>query len=189
MRIACLVTQMVEDSELSDPMKALKDAGHEVTLISPRKELIVGKKGQVKVNADAAIDAVKPEEFDAIFVPGGFSPDQLRADKRFVDFVRAFDRAHKPIFALCHGPQLLLTAGVLDGHKVTAWQTIQDDLRRAGVQVVDQEVVVDGNLVTSRKPDDIPAFNKAILAVLEKGPVAGVPGQPTKGAETPRSVH
>jgi len=180
---------MFEDSELTEPLKALKDGGHQVTIIAPKKETITGKKGHAKVNADLAIDAADASQFDALFVPGGFSPDQLRVDKRFVDFVKAFDQAGKPILAICHGPQILLTAGVLDGRTATAWQTVQDDLRRAGINVVDQEVCTDGNLVTSRKPDDIPAFNKAILDLLEKGPTAtAATARPNVGG-VPRSIH
>jgi deglycase len=114
---------------------------------------------------------VRPDEYDALFIPGGYSPDHLRLNPRVVSFTRAFFDADKPVFAICHGPQLLITARVVKGRTLTAWPTIQDDLRQLGAKVVDQEVAVDGNLVTSRKPDDIPAFIRESLKVLEKVPI------------------
>ncbi len=111
-----------------------------------------------------------PEDFDALLIPGGYSPDHLRADERAVRFTNEFARADKPIFAVCHGPQLLSTADAINGRRLTAWQTIQDDLRRMGQDVVDEEVVVDGNLVTSRKPDDLAAFTRESLALLSRVP-------------------
>jgi len=121
----------------------------------------------VKVTVDASIDEVKPEDFDALFIPGGFSPDILRADDRFVDFAKAFMDAKKPVFAICHGPQLLITAKTLKGRKVTGYKSIRVDLENAGANFVDEEVVVCGNqLVTSRTPDDIPAFTRESLKLL-----------------------
>lgn len=168
MRVACVATDLFEDAELTDPVQALRDAGHEVDLIAPKPGEITGKHGKAKVAVDHTIQEVKADEYDALFVPGGFSPDQLRADPKFVSFTAAFDRAGKPIFGICHGAQLLLTAGVLDGRTVTAWRTIQDDLRRCGIHVVDEEVVVDGELVTSRQPSDLPAFCRVIVSMLER---------------------
>ena len=107
-------------------------------------------------------------EFDALFIPGGYSPDHLRADNRMVAFARAFFNPDRPVFAICHGPQILMTARVVHNRRMTAWKTIQDDLHQVGADVLDQEVVVDGNLVTSRQPADIPAFNRACLAVLDR---------------------
>jgi protease I len=181
MRVACLVTNLFEDSELSEPKKAMEEDGHEVVVISASKDEIKGERGKVQINPDATIDEVSADEFDALFIPGGFSPDRLRADDRFVDFVKDFDQLNRPIFAICHGPQLLLTADVLDGHQVTAWKTIRSDLNKAGIDVVDREVVVDDNLVTSRSPSDIPAFNRAVLKLLsaEEGrPTTGISEQP-----------
>jgi protease I len=169
MRIACLLAPDFEDSEYRKPFDAFTDAGHEVTVIGVEegKEL-KGKKGQETVLTDVAIDAVTPDQFDALFLPGGYSPDQLRADQRMVDFTRAFFTTERPVFAVCHGPQLLLTADVHSGRTLTAWQTVQGDLAKAGANVVDQEVVVDGNLVTSRKPDDLEAFSRESLNLLSK---------------------
>jgi protease I len=171
MKIACVLTGMFEDSEFKDPYEAYKQAGHEVTVISKQAgEELKGKKGQVTTRADKAIDDVKPDQFDALFIPGGFSPDQLRADPKFVQFTKAFFTATKPVMAICHGPQLLISADVVKGRKLTAWKTVQDDLKYTGAQVVDQEVVVDGNLVTSRQPSDIPAFIDASLKVMQQVP-------------------
>jgi protease I len=172
MRIACLATNDFEDSELGDPKAAMEGAGHEVVVISPALGQLKGKKGKVTVQADRTIDGVQPEEFDALFIPGGYSPDQLRADPRFVDFTSEFAELDRPIFAICHGPQLLLAADALEGRKVTAWKTVQDDLRRAHIDVSDEAVVVDGNLITSRQPSDIPAFNEALLKALETEPTS-----------------
>jgi protease I len=156
-----------EDSEFKVPYEEFKKAGHEVIVIGAKKgEKIEGKNGKVKTKADLGIDEARPEDFDALFIPGGHSPDQLRADERFVQFTRAF--ADKPILAICHGPQLLISADMVDGRRLTAWKTIQDDLRHTDAEVVDEEVVVDRNLVTSRKPEDIPAFVRASLEVLRQ---------------------
>ncbi|RYL88965.1 type 1 glutamine amidotransferase [Sporolactobacillus sp. THM7-4] len=165
-KIACVLTNNFEDSEYSEPAKAFKEAGHEVTVIGFEKgSTITGEHG-TKVTADASIADVKPEDFDALFIPGGFSPDQLRADDRFVAFAKAFMDADKGVFAICHGPQLLITADVLKDRKATGYKSIVQDLKNAGVKFQDEEVVVCHNLVTSRTPDDIPAFNRESLKVL-----------------------
>ena len=172
MRIACLLDSGFEDSEFKQPYDAFKQAGHQVTVIGLEagKDLN-GKKDQVTTRAETGIDQVRPDQFDALFIPGGYSPDHLRANPKMVSFTRAFFDAQKPVFTICHGPQLLITAGVVKGRKLTAWQTIQDDLKQVGANVVDQDVVVDKNLVTSRKPADIPAFIRESLKVLEKVPI------------------
>jgi len=167
-QIACVLTSYFEDVEYTGPEKAFKDAGHNVTVISHEsgKEL-KGKQGEAFVTSDKSIDEVSPDDYDALLIPGGFSPDILRADDRFVDFVKKFAYLGKPIFAICHGPQLLITADVLRGRNVTGYKSIQMDLKNAGANVFDEELVVcGGNLVTSRQPDDIPAFNKAALELL-----------------------
>jgi protease I len=172
MRIACLLDSDFEDSEFKQPYDAFLQSGHRVTIVGlePGKEL-KGKKGQVTTKAEVGIEQVTPEQFDALFIPGGYSPDHLRANPKVVSFTKAFFDAQKPTFAICHGAQLLMTAGVVKGRKLTAWQTIQDDLKQVGAEVVDQEVVVDKNLVTSRKPADIPAFIRESSKLLEKVPV------------------
>jgi deglycase len=172
MRIACVLDVDYEDSEFKQPYDAFKQAGHQVTIIGlePGKEL-KGKKGTVTTKAENGVDQVRPEQFDALFIPGGYSPDHLRANRTMVQFVTSFMDANKPVLAICHGPQLLITARVVKGRKLTAWQTIQDDLEQVGANVVDQDVVVDKNLITSRKPADIPAFIRESLKLLEKVPV------------------
>jgi protease I len=172
MRIACVLDVDYEDSEFKEPYDAFRKAGHQVTIVGLKsaKEL-KGKQGTITTTAEAAIDQVRPDQFDALFIPGGFSPDHLRADPRVVAFTKAFFDADKPVAAICHGPQLLIAARVYKGRKMTAWKTIQDDLSQLGANVVDQEVVVDRNLVTSRQPSDIPTFIRESLKLLEKVPV------------------
>lgn len=168
-RIATVITDMFEDVEYTDPAKAFQDAGHEVVTIEKEKgKQVTGKNNQVTVTIDYGIDDVNPSDFDALFIPGGFSPDMLRADERFVTFAKHFMDEKKPVFAICHGPQLLITAKTLEGRKATGFKSIQVDMEYAGAKVVDEEVVVCQNqLVTSRKPDDIPAFNRESLNVLK----------------------
>ncbi|MBH9967247.1 type 1 glutamine amidotransferase [Bacillus sp. V3] len=169
-KVACLLTDMFEDVEFTDPEKALKEAGHEVITIEKEKgKSVKGKQGDATVPIDESIDNVKPEDFDALLLPGGFSPDQLRADERFVKFTKHFMDEKKPVFAICHGPQLLITAKALEGRHATGFHSIKVDMEYAGATYEDKEVVVCGNqLVTSRTPDDIPAFNRESLALLSK---------------------
>lgn len=168
-KIATLITDMFEDVEYTEPAKAFNEAGHE--LINIEKEAgkkVTGKQGEAVVTIDKGIDDVNPDEFDALLLPGGFSPDQLRADDRFVTFTKAFMDAEKPVFAICHGPQLLITAKALEGRDATGFKSIQVDMEYAGAKVADKEVIVCQNqLVTSRQPDDIPAFNRESLKLLE----------------------
>lgn len=167
-RIACVLANDFEDSEFKKPYDRLKALGHTVEIIGTEagREL-KGKKGEVTTRAEKGISDVKPEQYDALFIPGGHSPDQLRADERFVTFVRAFDEGRKPIAAICHGPQLLMSAQLVNGRTLTAWKTVQDDLRYTRATVKDEPVVTDGNWVTSRKPDDIPAFTEGFLKLLQ----------------------
>ncbi|MCP1156943.1 MULTISPECIES: type 1 glutamine amidotransferase domain-containing protein [Bacillus] len=169
-KIACLITEMFEDVEYTDPAKAFKEAGHEITAIEKEAgKSVKGKQGDATVQIDKGIDDVNPSDFDALFLPGGFSPDQLRADDRFVQFAKSFMDDMKPVLAICHGPQLLITAKTLDGRDATGFKSIRVDMENAGVNFKDQEVVVCQNqLVTSRNPDDIPAFIKESLNVLSK---------------------
>lgn len=169
-KIAVVLTDMFEDVEYTSPAKELQDAGHELVTVEKEKgNVVTGLQGEAKVTIDASINDVKSEDFDALMIPGGFSPDKLRADDRFVAFARAFMDAKKTVLTLCHGPQLLITAKTLDGRKATGFKSIQVDLTNAGVDFVDEEVVnCSDQLVTSRGPDDLPAFNKESLAVLKK---------------------
>lgn len=173
MKIACLLDTGFEDSEFSEPYKAFREASHEVTIIGlePNKE-VRGKKGNIAVTVDRGIAEVSESDFDALFIPGGWSPDHLRASEEVVMFTRAFFQNERPVFAICHAPQLLMTARVVENRRLTAWKTVQDDLRQLGADVVDEEVVVDRQLVTSRQPSDIPAFIRESLAVMEAVPAS-----------------
>lgn len=171
MRIACVLANGFEDSEFKKPYDAFRRAGHEVILIGLKAgEPLQGYRGKEKAKTEKDLDEVRPDQFDALFIPGGQSPDHLRVDDRVVNFVRAF--RDKPIFAVCHGPQLLITAELVRGRKMTAWKTVQVDLKNAGANVVDEEVIVDRNLVTSRKPEDLDAFIRESLAQLGTGAAA-----------------
>ena len=169
-KIATLITNMFEDIEYMDPARAFNEAGHEVfTIETEAGKEVKGKQGDAMVTIDHGIDDVKPEDFDALFLPGGFSPDLLRADGRFVEFTKAFMDAKKPVFAICHGPQLLISAKALEGRDSTGYKSIGQDMLYAGAKFVDKEVVVCQNqLVTSRQPEDILAFNRESLKLLEQ---------------------
>jgi protease I len=172
MRIACLLDSDFEDSEFRKPYDAFTRAGHQVVVIGLQQgQELAGKKGQERARTDAGIDAVTPSDFDALLIPGGYSPDHLRMNPKMVDFTGWFMDNDRPVFAVCHGPQLLLTAGTVKGRHLTAWATVQGDLRYAGADVVDEEAVVDRNLVTSRKPDDLDAFSRESLRVLQQAAV------------------
>lgn len=165
-KIAVIVTDLVEDVELTSPKEALEKDGNEVVLIEKEAgKKITGKQGNT-FTIDTSIDDVSPEDFDALLIPGGFSPDQLRADQRFVDFVAHFLENDRPLFAICHAPQLFIQTGLTEGRTMTAYDTVRPDIVYAGANVKDEEVVVDKKLVTSRNPDDIPAFNEKIIEIL-----------------------
>lgn len=170
-RVLMMATDGFEQDELLKPRQALLDAGAEVVLASPKADPIQGEKGGEKgesITPDTTVDAVDSGDFDALVLPGGVgNPDKLRTNQRAVSIVREFIDDGKLVAAICHGPWLLAEADVLKGRTVTSWPSIRTDLANAGAEVVDQEVVVDKNLITSRKPDDIPAFNRAVIAALE----------------------
>ena len=166
-RIACLLGPGFEDSEFRVPYDALKNAGNQVDIISTKAGVeLKCYKGKETVKADKGIDEVRPEDYQALLIPGGHSPDQLRKDKKIVEFVKKFDALKRPLAAVCHGPQLLLTARLVRGRTLTAWETVQGDLEQAGANVKDQEVVIDQNWITSRKPEDLKAFSEALLNAL-----------------------
>jgi protease I len=185
--IAVIATDMVEQVELVEPRKALKDAGAETHLISLKPGEIQGfnhfdKADKFKV--DKTIDEVDASNYDALMIPGGVgNPDQLRGDENVVAFVQELFEAGKPVAAICHGPWVLVEAGAVSGRKLTSWPTLQTDIRNAGGNWVDREVVVDQGLVTSRKPDDIPAFNKKMIEEFCEGRHAGQREQ-TKAASS-----
>ncbi len=168
MKIACVLDTFFEDSEFQEPYNAFKAAGHQVDIIGMQAGAeMKGKKGKVTTRTDKSFSEVRPEEYDALLIPGGDSPDQLRAKPEPVSFTKHFFDAGKPVFAICHGPQLMLTANTYKGYRLTAWKTVQGDLEKAGANVVDEEVVTDRNLVTSRQPSDIPAFIRESLNLLK----------------------
>jgi protease I len=170
-KVLIIATDGFEQSELFEPRNALRDAGVEVTLASNKTDPIQGMEKDVNkaqtITPDLLLGEVRPDEYDALVIPGGVAnPDKLRTEAKAVEIVRAFFQANKPVAAICHGPWLLAEADVVRGRTLTSWPSIRTDLRNAGGEVIDQEVVVDGNLVTSRKPDDLPAFNRELLAAI-----------------------
>lgn len=167
-KIAVIITDMFEDSEYTQPAKAFKKTGHELVHVGLKaRQTVKGKKKGTPVKIDKAIKDVSVDDFDALLIPGGYSPDKLRVDENAVQFVRQFVESGKPVFSICHAPQLLITAQVLQRRKITGWKSIIQDIKNAGAEFVDQDVVEDGNLVSSRSPDDIPAFIEACLKKLK----------------------
>ena len=169
-KVAILAADMFEKVELEEPRKALEDAGADVEVVSIHDGDIQGFDHfdpADTVPVDHTVDEVSPDDYDALLIPGGVgNPDQLRGDENAVSFVQEFHRAGKPMAVICHGPWVLVESGAVRGKRVTSWPTLETDIRNAGGDWVDQEVVVDGNLVTSRKPDDIPAFNREMLRIF-----------------------
>ena len=172
-RVAILATNGFEQSELEKPRKALEDAGAETIVISPGENEITGWDGEDwgdSVDVDEMLDEANAEDFDALLLPGGVqNPDKLRTIPEAVQFVRAFFEAGKPVAAICHGPQLLIEADVVKGRKLTSFPSIKTDLINAGANWVDEVVVVDQGLVTSRKPADIPQFNSKMIEEIGEG--------------------
>lgn len=171
-KVATLITDLFEDIEFTSPKEALEQAGHTVVTIDKQGNTTIrGKQGEVRVEIDHGIDEVSPDNFDALFIPGGFSPDILRDDDRIVAFAKKFMNDKKPVFAICHGPQLLISARALEGRDITGYRSIRVDLENAGANYHDVEVFVcSEQLVSSRMPNDLPAFNREIVNLLkEKG--------------------
>jgi protease I len=172
-RVAILATDGFEQSELEEPMNALRKAGATVSIVSPKRGKIQGmhhadKGDQFEVNT--LLEEARANDFDALLLPGGLmNPDELRSTPEAVDFVRSFGEAGKPIGAICHGPWVLIEAGLVQGRRLTSWPAIQSDVKNAGGIWVDEAVVVDNGLVTSRKPDDIPAFNSKLIEEIAEG--------------------
>jgi protease I len=166
-RIAILAEDDFEDSELIEPLRSMKNAGARVVIVGTgSKESYQGKRGNAKVSVDTTAAKVKAEDFAAIIIPGGYAPDKMRRDPSMVELVKKAYELGKVVAAICHGPQLLISANVVRGRKVTSWPSIGVDLENAGANWVDAPVVQDGNLITSRKPADLPRFNKAIIEAL-----------------------
>ena len=165
--IAVVLASGFEDSEYAIPVDRLNEAGFRLDIIGAEAgQDLVGDKNQVKVTTTKGIGQVRPEDYALLLIPGGHSPDKLRADARFVRFVAAFEQQGKPIAAVCHGPQLLEAAHLVKGRTLTAWPTVQDDLRQMGAIVKDEPLVVDRNWITSRKPSDLHLFSDAIVQRL-----------------------
>jgi len=166
-RIAILAEDDFEDSELIVPMWGMKNAGAKVLIIgSGSKEIYQGKRGSVAIRVDATADKVRAEDLDAIIIPGGRAPARMRKYKSMVDLIKKADELGKIIAAVCHGPQLLIAAGIVKGRRLTSWPSVAAELKAAGAEWVDEAVVRNGNLITSRKPADLPRFNKAIIEAL-----------------------
>src|SRR5208337_1717818 len=167
-RIAVIITDMFQDVEYRQPADAFRKAGHELVHVGivSAGSIVKGEYGTL-VQIDKAVRDVAADDFDALFIPGGYSPDKLRIDENAIRFTRDFFTKKKPVFAICHAAQLLITAQVLEGRRVTGWKSLVQDIKNAGAEYVDEEVVVDGNLVSSRKPSDIPAFVRESLAMLQ----------------------
>ena len=174
-KVAILAADMFERVELEEPRKALEDAGAETEVVSIHDGKIKGfdhfdPASEIKV--DKTVEEVDVDDYDALLIPGGVgNPDQLRGDENAVAFVRAFAGSGKPMAVICHGPWMLVESGVARGRRLTSWPTLQTDIRNAGGTWVDKEVVVDSGIVTSRKPDDIPAFNEAMIEEFAKSRV------------------
>ena len=172
-RVAILTEEGFEQVELTSPKSALKDAGAIVHVISPKSGKIKAwdkTNWGIEVDVDKQLDEVKPDDYDALMLPGGvLNPDKLRQNKEAVAFVTAFLKEGKPVAAICHGPQMLIETGLIKGRKLTSFPSLQTDLKNAGAEWVDEEVVVDNGLVTSRKPDDLPAFNKKAIEEFAEG--------------------
>jgi protease I len=172
-RVAILVTDGFEQAELAEPRKALDAAGARTQIVSPKSGEVEGWKhydAGDKFKVDVPLAEANPADYDALLLPGGVAnPDQLRMNEQAVAFVRAFVEAGKPVAAICHGPWTLIEAGAVRGRKLTSWPSLKTDLANAGAQWVDEECFVDHGLVTSRKPDDIPAFNQKMIEEFAKG--------------------
>lgn len=169
-KIAILIDQMFEDSEFRVPYDRLRAAGNEVDVvgIEPGRE-VTGKSGKERIRIEKAVRDVSERDYDALVIPGGYSPDHLRMDRDAVRFTRAMANANKPVAAVCHAPWMLIEADLAEDRTVTSWPSVKTDLVNAGAKWVDREVVVDGNIITSRKPGDLPAFSSAILRQLADG--------------------
>lgn len=174
-KVAILVEDLFEDLELWYPLLRMKEEGAEVVVVGPEKRTYKGKHG-VPVEADITSAQAKADDFDAVIIPGGYSPDRMRRDPKLVEFVKEAGEKGKVVAAICHGPWMLVSANLLRGKKATAFFAIKDDVVNAGAEFVDAEVVVDENIITSRTPKDLPAFSKAIIEAL----LSGSPRSPYK---------
>jgi protease I len=172
LKVAVLITDGFEEVEMTQPRQALDQAGAQTSIVSPKTGRVRAWKfsewGE-EYPVDISLDQARPNTFDALLLPGGvMNPDRLRMDEKAVTFVKAFFDAGKPVAVICHGPWTIIEAGHARGKHIASWPSLKTDLRNAGAQWMDREVVVDGNLVSSRKPDDIPAFNREMIAIFSQ---------------------
>jgi protease I len=172
LRVAILVANGFEEVEMTEPRKALDQSGAETSIVSPQEEHVKGwkfKEWGDDFSVDVSLKDARPDDFDALLLPGGvINPDALRIQPVAVAFVKSFFDAGKPVAAICHGPWTIIEAGAARGRRIASWPSLKTDLRNAGAEWVDREVVIDGNLVSSRKPDDIPKFNEAMIELFGK---------------------
>ena len=168
-RVAMLIEDEFEDRELTGPLDALREAGVTVTVVGPTVGAeFKGRRGQAVVTSDLAAGSARMTDFDALVIPGGHAPEKMRMRHAMVDLARDAMEAGKPVAAICHGPQVLISANTLRGRTLTCWPSIAVDVKNAGGLYVDKPVVEDGNLITSRKPDDVPMFSEAIIKALTR---------------------
>lgn len=168
-KVAFILDEMFEDSEFRVPYDRVRQAGHDAVIIGLEKDKKVqGKKGKESITIEMSAEEADPAEFDALVIPGGYSPDKIRTNEKMVSLTKKMVASGKPVAAICHAGWMLAEADVLKGKTVTSWPSIKTDLVNAGAEWVDQEVVEDGNLITSRKPDDLEAFSKALLSQIEQ---------------------
>ena len=166
-RIAILAEQDFEDVELMEPLKAMKEAGAQIFIVgSGSQTSYQGKRGKATIKVDIDADKVRAEDFDAVIIPGGYAPDKMRLHQPMIDLVRKAHDLGKVIAAVCHGPQLLISAGIVSGRRLTSWPSVAIDLKNAGAIWVDEPLVKDGNIITSRRPSDLPVFNRAIIQAI-----------------------
>jgi len=167
-KVGVVIADMFEDSEYAQPAEALKKAGHELIHVGLKSgETVKGAKQGTPVKVEKTAKEVRVGDFDALLIPGGYSPDKLRVDEHVVGFVKEFVESGKPVCLICHAPQLLITAQVLKGRKITGWKSLIQDIKNAGAEFIDQEVVEDSNLISSRSPADLPAFIRACIKKLK----------------------
>ncbi len=167
-RVAIIIANEFDEREFRQPYERLKQEGADVVVVGVEAEqLLMGHHRQEEVMTDASLDDISPDDFDAVVIPGGYSPDKLRLSQKAIDFVREMHNQGKLVAAVCHAPWLLISADIVRGKLMTAWPSVMIDLKNAGANVVDREVVIDGNIVTSRSVTDLPAFIQTIINVLE----------------------
>ncbi len=170
-KMAMLIEQDFEDIEVTEPLRIFREAGIHATVIGNNLQATyTGKKKEANIKADTTPDRINVQDFDVIYIPGGYAPDKMRLHQPMIDLVKKFVEAGKLVVALCHGPQVLISAGLVKGKRMTSWPSVAVDLKNAGATYIDEPVVKDGRFITSRKPDDIPQFTKAVIEALEREP-------------------